>query len=152
MSIQRGRSAETRRRISHGLLRFNERKRLAARILPRDLVRLRDSGTVAESLRPVLDLAENEMAEIIESLGGADAVPPTMRALIEDAVSVGVALRGELGRYLQSGDPDAASRVGTLAAARRQSLALIGLEPPKDEAPALDAYIRTCAGDSESRP
>ncbi len=152
MSIRRGRSAETRRRISHGLLRFNERKRLAARIRPRDLARLRDSGNVAESLRPILDLAENEMAEIINSLGGVDVVPPTKRALIEDAVSVGVALRGELGRYLQSRDPDAASRIGTLAAARRQSLALIGLEPPKEEAPALDAYIRTHAGDSEGRP
>ena len=123
---------------------------MAARIRPRDLVGLRDSGTVAESLRPILDLAENEMAEIIDSLGGADAIPPTKRALIEDAVSVGVALRGELGRYLQSGDPDAASRVGTLAGARRQSLALIGLELHKDEAPALDAYIRTRAGDSGS--
>ena len=50
----------------------------------------RNSGSVAESLRPVLDLAENEMAEIIDSLGGADALPPTKRALIEDAVSVGV--------------------------------------------------------------
>ena len=89
------------------------------------------------------------MAEIIASLGGADAIPPTKRALIEDAVSVGVALRGELGRYLQSGDPDAASRVGTLAAVRRQSLALIGLELHEDEVPALDAYIRTRAGDSE---
>ncbi len=149
MSIKQGRSAETRRRISDGLLRFNERKRLAARIRPRDLSRLRDSGTVSESLRPILDLAENEMAEIIESLGGADAIPPTKRALIEDAVSVGVALRGELGRYLQSGDPDAASRVGTLPGARRQSLALIGLEPPKDEVPALDTYIRTREEDSK---
>ncbi len=74
MSIERGRSAETRRRISHGLRRYNERKRLAARIRPRDLVRLRDSGSVAESLRPILDLAENEMAETIASLGGADAL------------------------------------------------------------------------------
>ena len=151
MSIERGRSAETRRRISHGLRRYNERKRLAARIRPRDLVRLRDSGSVAKSLRPILDLAENEMGEIIESLGGADAIPPTKRALIEDAVSVGIALRGELARYLQSRDPDAASRVGTLAAARRQSFALIGLEPPKNEVPALDAYLRTRAGDSQSR-
>ena len=151
MSIQRRRSAKTRQRISHGLLRFNERKRLAARIRPRDLVRLRDSGTVAESLRPILDLAENEMAEIIDSLGGADAISPTKRAIIEDAVSVGVALRGELGRYLQSGDPDAASRVGTLAGARRQSLALIGLEPIRDEVPALDTYIRTREEDSKGR-
>ncbi len=122
---------------------------MAARIRPRDLARLRDSGSVAESLCPILDLAENEMAEIIDSLGGADAIPPTKRALIEDAVSVGVALRGELGRYLQSGDPDAASRVGTLAGARRQSLALIGLEPPKDEVPALDTYIRAREEDSK---
>ena len=92
------------------------------------------------------------MAEIIESLGGPAAIPPTKRALIEDAVSVGIALRGELARYLQSRDPNAASRVGTLAAARRQSFALIGLEPPKDEVPALDVYLRTSKEDSESRP
>ncbi len=45
---------------------------------------------------------------------------------------MGVALRGELARYLQSPDPDAASRVGTLAAARRQKLAVVAvfvLEP-----------------------
>ncbi len=143
MSIRRGRSAETRRRISRGLRRFHERERLAARIRPRDLVRLRDSGSVAESLRPILDLAENEMAEIIASLGG-DAIPPTKRALIEDAVSVGVALRGELGRYLQSRDPDAASRVGTLAAARRQMpvvVAVFVLEPIR---PFVRNYLRPC--------
>ncbi len=92
------------------------------------------------------------MAEIIESFGGADPIPPTKRALIEDAVSVGIALRGELARYLQSRDPDAASRVGTLTAARRQSFALIGVEPCKNEVPALDAYLCTRAGDSHSRP
>ena len=43
------------------------------------------------------------------------------------------ALRGELGRYLQTGDPDAASRVATLTNTRRNSFALLGLDPKKAE-------------------
>jgi hypothetical protein len=60
-------------------------------------------------------------------------------------------LRGELARYLQSRDSNAASRIGTLAAARRQSFALIGLELPKAEVPSLAVYLSASADDSESR-
>ncbi len=74
-----------------------------------------------------------ELSELVDSFGGMDAMTPTMRAVVEDAVSVGVALRGELGRYLQTGDPDAASRVATLANTRRNSFSLLGLDPRKAE-------------------
>ena len=126
MSIQRRRSAETRRRISHGLLRFNERKRLADRIRPRDLARLGESGSVAQSLRPVLNIAENEMAEIVALLRGADAIPPTKRALIEDAVERWASrCAASWHATSRAADLDAASPGGTLGAPRRRKLAVV---------------------------
>jgi len=147
----RGHSAEVKERIARGVRRFHERKRLAARIRPRDLRRLRESGTVAESLRPVMEIAEDEMSEIIASLGGIDAITPITRAVIEDAVSVGVVLRGELDHYLQARDSASGSRVGTLASVRRQAFALIGLEAKGGEPIDLSTYLeeRAVAGRDE---
>jgi len=62
------------------------------------------------------------------------------RALLEDFIRVGLVLRAELARYLQSGDSDAAARVGTLAANRRATLQILGLEHPEHEV-SLASYL-----------
>ncbi len=103
------------------------------RIGPRDPRTARLVGEVKPSLRGAVRQAELELVELFDALGGVNRLTPTTRAVVEDAVSVGLVLRGELGRYLQSGDHDAASRVGTLASARRQSFALLGLDPRPSE-------------------
>ena len=121
-------SPETRARLSRAGVRAWEKRREAARVRPRDLERLRRSGTVSESLRPLLEIAEEEAAELVSALGGPDEISPQRRAIVEDLVAVGVVLRAELTRFLQSGDPDAGARVGTLAGARRASLSALGLE------------------------
>jgi hypothetical protein len=133
-------TSESRRRISRGLRRYHQRKREAARVRPRDLQRLRKSGTVSESLRPLLEIAEQESSELLEALGGVEHVSPQRRVLVEDAVAVGMVLRAELARYLQAGDADAGARVGSLANARRASLAALGLERHAREVD-LQAYL-----------
>ena len=104
----------------------DRRSRLAVR--PRDLDRLRREGLVAEPLRPLVVLAEREYEELIIQLGGPDEVPPTRRMLCEDTVSLGIATRAELGRFLRTADPAALERVATLANSRRANLIAIGLE------------------------
>ncbi len=126
-------SEEAKQRISHGMRRAARRRKQAMRIGPRDPRTARLAGQVVEGLRGAVYQGELELSDLLETFGGMDALTPTTRAVIEDAVSVGVALRGELGRYLQTGDPDAASRLATLANTRRNSFALLGLDPQKAE-------------------
>jgi hypothetical protein len=87
-------SPEWRARTGAGVRRANERRREAARVRPRDLQRLRRSGSVAPALRPLLDIAETEAVELMDSLGGPDRVTPQRRILVEDVTAVGMVLRG----------------------------------------------------------
>jgi hypothetical protein len=126
--------------ISRGLKRYHERRRQAAQIRPRALDRLRGSGIVAPSLQPLVDIAEEEMAALVASLGGVDALSAQQRALLEDVVSVGVVLRGELSRYLTQNDAEAGVRVGSLANSRRSSLCQLGLGSKRDDPLDISAY------------
>ena len=121
-------SPEWRERVSRGVKRGQHRRRERLRARPRDLDRLRSEGLVTESLRPLVAVAEEEAVEIFEALGGADRVTPQKRIIIEDLCAVGIALRGTLALFLQSNDPELASRIATLAGARRASLVALGLE------------------------
>jgi hypothetical protein len=114
--------------VAAGLRRYHERRRKVAKVAPRDLRRLEKSGTVVHALKPLLPLAAEEAYELTEALGGLDAVSPQRRVLIEDLVAIGLALRATLALFLQNGDPELASKVGTLASARRSSLQAVGLE------------------------
>jgi hypothetical protein len=114
--------------VSAGLRRYHDHRRKVAKVAPRDLRRLEQSGTVALALKPLLPLAAEEAYELTEALGGLNAVSPQRRVLIEDLVAIGLALRATLALFLQSSDPELASKVGTLAAARRASLQALGLE------------------------
>lgn len=144
---------ETRAKISRGLARYHvvrrkkaslqrEREQELARIRPRDLQRLRRSGTVNAPLMPLLEIAEAEAGELTAALGGPDAVTPQRRMLIEDATAVGIVLRAELGFYMQNPNSDSAQRVGSLTNTRRQSLATLGLDRMAREVPSLAEYLR----------
>jgi hypothetical protein len=126
-------SDTARAAISRGLKRYHERRRLSAKIRPKALDRLRGSGIVSPSLQPLVDIAEEEMAALVASLGGVDALSAQKRALLEDVVSVGVVLRGELSRYLTQNDAEAGARVGSLANSRRATLCQLGLGSKKDD-------------------
>lgn len=134
-------SPEWRRRVSEGVRRSRDRRRQAARVRPQDLARLRESGTVPERISGFLESAEVEAEALLEALGGPDAVSPQRRALVEDAARVGLVLRAELARYVQTADPDAASRVGSLASARRASLVALGLDRAERTVPDLRTYL-----------
>jgi hypothetical protein len=126
-------SDTARAAISRGLKRYHERRRQSAKIRPKALDRLRGSGIVSPSLQPLVDIAEEEMAALVASLGGVDTLSAQQRALLEDVVSVGVVLRGELSRYLTQNDAEAGVRVGSLANSRRSTLVALGLGSKKDD-------------------
>ena len=135
-------SNTTKAAISRGLKRYHERRRLSAKIRPKALDRLRGSGIVAPSLQPLVDVAEEEMAALVTSLGGLDALSAQQRALLEDVVSVGVVLRGELSRYLTLNDPEAGARVGSLANSRRSTLVALGLKRKVDDPLDVSSYAK----------
>jgi len=67
-------SEQHRQRIGAGIRRFHQRRRMAAEIAPRDLERLEKSGTIAPSLQPLVEIARMESTELIDALGGAEAI------------------------------------------------------------------------------
>jgi hypothetical protein len=143
MSGGRKHTAEIRARISRGVNRANEVRRIRHRVEPRDLTRLQQSGTVPERIAPFLEGAAVEAAELIQALGGPDAVSPQRRALIEDCARIGLVLRATLARYVQGDGADAelGSKVGTLAAARRANLQALGLDRVAKDVPSLRSYV-----------
>jgi hypothetical protein len=144
-------SQQHRERIARCLRHHHERKRLAAEVAPRDLRRLKESGVVARSLQPLIPIAEMESAELIESMGGVESITPQVRILIEDCAAVGMALRGTLALYLQGGDPELASRIGSLATARRSILQTLGLDRVQPKALDLKTYLER-RGEGETNP
>ena len=123
---------------------------------PLDLVRLRRSGTVAESLRPYLAMAEAEAEALLDALGGPDNVSPQTRAIVDDVARVGLLLRALLARFAQSGgegerDADLASKVGTLVSVRRSSLAAVGLARVARDVSLASYVAREYGGNAEDR-
>ena len=148
-------SPEWRQRISDGQKRAHQRKaeakereREAARVYPRDLALLRSTGTVSGPLLPLFEVAELENLELLDAIGG-DVASPQRKAILQDAVRVGMVLRAELARYLQGQDPDAGARVGSLATARRSSLVALGLDRLAQDVVDLQTYIDSKAQTAE---
>ena len=59
---------ETRRRISSGVRQAWRRRKERQRVRPRDLSRLQREGEVAPSLRPLLEIVEQEADELLDSM------------------------------------------------------------------------------------
>jgi hypothetical protein len=121
-----------RERISRGVSRWHARRRAALRVVPSDLVRLW-RGDVSPAIAPFLAEAHAEAQALHAALGGRENMTAQRAVILDDVVRVGVILRAELARYLQTQDPDAAGRVGTLATVRRSSLAAVGLDERRVE-------------------
>jgi hypothetical protein len=128
--------------VSAGLRRYHERRRQLAEVKPRDLARLERTGVVARSLRPLIGIAAEEAEGLTIALGGPDRITPQQRILVEDLCAVGITLRACMALFLKEPDPDIASKIGTLAGARRSSLALLGLSRCENEVPDLSTYLR----------
>jgi hypothetical protein len=124
-----------RERTRVGTLRGLETKRrkqeLAeqqGRLRPVDLSRFENGAVVNERLRPLVADATRESIAIAEALGGVQELTPQKIALIHDLARVGVVMRAVVELFLQSGDAELASKVGTLASVRRAHLTTLGLE------------------------
>jgi hypothetical protein len=139
-------SEEWRRRVSDGARRAASRRRSSARIRPRDLDRLRRDAQVAAAVRPLLRVAEDETIAVIEDLGGEDCVSAQQRALVDDLAWLGLVLRTMMWIFVTRPDPDLASRIATLASARRANLVALGLERHRREVD-LSAYLQGKAAD-----
>jgi hypothetical protein len=119
------RSAAWRQRVGAGVRRAAEVRRARARVIPSDLRELERSGSVRAELRGALEAAGEEAASLLEALGPDPT--PQQQLLVGDVARMGAAIRLEFWRAMQAGDSDSAARIGTLASARRASIALLGL-------------------------
>jgi hypothetical protein len=143
------RPAKDRARISAGLSAYHARQRERALVRPRDLRRLVKTGTVSESLLPLLRIAEAEAVELSNALGEPGTISPQKRMLVEDVVSLGILFRALLAAFLQgTGSPEDASRVSGIAGQRRSSLLALGLERFERDVPDLRTYTAQRAADT----
>ena len=115
--------SEARRRAGK---RVRERHVREARVSLPDLRRLRYFGLVSDPLKPLASQAEQELGELLADKG--EAVTAAERVILEDLARLGLLLRAEFARYLETQAPDAAARVTALAGQRRASLQAVGLE------------------------
>jgi hypothetical protein len=137
------RSAEWKARISAGLLRRAALTRAREQVTDLGILRLMRSGTgTLREMRPYLEGGAVESERLLAALGGAECVSPQRRVLLDDFVRTGVVLRAALARFVQTGDPECASRVGTLVSVRRASLVAIGLDEHRVEHD-LGEYLST---------
>jgi len=143
---------EWRERVGKGLRRYHALRRELARVMPSDLARLRETGTLRPELLPLLGTAEVEAVELLDALGGPDRVSPQRRALIEDTARLGLVMRASLVRFMQSGDGDSGGRVNAAAAARRANLVALGLDRVMKDVPDLDAFLRERTASSAGEP
>ena len=97
-----------------------------ARVALPDIRKYQYAGLVAEPVKPFLRWAEAELAELLADKG--DGATAAERAALEDVARLGLILRCEFARYLETQDQAAAQRVTALAGQRRASLQAVGLE------------------------
>lgn len=139
-------SPEWRRRVSEGTRWALAKRRQLARVLPVDLQYLERSGTVTEALRPFFEAAELEGAQLTLAYEGEAGTPShrplsaPRRALLEDLLRAGLIMRGELARYAQTQDPEAAGRAITAMGRRSAILEKLGLDV-EHEIPDLSTYL-----------
>ena len=120
-----------------------EARRERLRVRPRDFDRWRREGLIAEALRPLCKLAEQELEELVSDAGGPDEITASRRMLLEDAVVLGVMVRAETQRFLATHDPTATERLATWINSRRANLVAAGLErQAKDVTPSLDEHVQ----------
>jgi len=91
-----------------------------------DVRRLRYHGLVADSLKPLATEMGRELGDLLADKG--DAVTAAERLILEDVARVGLLLRSLFAVYLETQDPEIASKVSSLAGQRRASLVAVGLE------------------------
>lgn len=141
-----------RARISAGLQRFHALRQSRLRVVPGDLVALRESGTLRPELLPFLDDAVVEAETFLSELGGVERLSAQRRALVADAVRLGALGRLLAARCLQrGGDEDSATRCATLLSARARLLALAGLDRVEREADTLDSFLARRAAEQAAR-
>ena len=130
---------------SESVRRWWQHRRALLRVSPGELVELQRTGVVSESLKPYAALAQEEALALENALGGEGEVSEQRLLLIQDIGRLGLMLRAVVARFLQGdGDPELASRVASLASARRASLALLGLDRVARELD-LAAYLEQAA-------
>ena len=121
--------------------RDRERTKVSRRAL-RSLPKTIRTGTYPTWARPLVDDMDHEVEALVQALGGPESVSEQRLSLLADAALAGVVLRAEFARYIQSREPDAATRVGTLASVRARILSAVGLDRVEREVQDLDAYLR----------
>ena len=89
----------------------------------------RHAGVVADSMKPLVRMAQDELRGWIADLGGEEHVSAQERSVLDDAARLGVIVRAQILRFVRSDGKDrhAATSATTAVGARRASLEAVGL-------------------------
>jgi len=137
---KRGSSEDRERKAGSGR-RYWDLLRAAAEILPADLQVLRSrQGPYRPEVAGLAMRGAAEQEELLAAVGGGDA-SPQRRALVRDVARAGVLVEALLLMFAQSGDPELASRIGTLLTTRRSGFQALGLERFAVDVPTLAARL-----------
>ncbi len=134
-------SAAWRERIGAGLRAYHERRRVAERIMPADVLALgRPGASVRPEVRRFLVAAEQELGELTAAVGGEHATPQRI-LLAQDCARLSTLIGALFTRWAQTQDEETATRLGTLIGARRAQLRELGLERFAKPVPDLATYL-----------
>jgi len=143
--------AEGRRRAGEARRRERAYRRELLRVAPSDLLALAsgDFDAVRPELMPLVEAGADEAAALLLALGGTQNASPQRTIAAQDFGRLGAVLRGLLLRWAQTNDPEVASRIATIASARRGLLALVGLDEHRTEK-SLEEYLRERAAQTSA--
>ena len=128
---------------SESVRRSWELRRALWEVSPSEIREAQRGGVVSESLKRHAQDAQVEALSLTAALGGVERISEQRLILIQDTARLGLVLRAVIARFLQGdGDPELASRVASIAGARRASLQALGLERAPQDVPSLDTYLR----------
>lgn len=138
-----------RQRISRGLNRYHEVRRKQERVLPVHLEMI-ERGQAPPHLRALSREAARLNSELLEAMGGEDAVTPQQRLAVGIVSSLGFLAGAMMLRFQQTEDPDVATRAGSLLSTQIRALTTIGMERVAKDVD-LRSYLATRA-QSETAP
>jgi hypothetical protein len=135
------------RKAKHRAARERERLKLTPKAVRR-YVAFREC---AEGLKPIVRSAEEDMIDLIHDLTGGgtiDDLPAAKRLLVESALQTVVASRAMFAIFIETRDPELASRMATQATTLHRALTTLGLDRISREID-LGTYLAT--KDTENR-
>jgi len=113
-----------------------------AKVSPNDLRQAKQRGTVSPEIKLVLRGIEDELADLVDALGGLERLSPQRKAILDDVARAGLVAAVAGLRYVQEpDDADAAKLLLQAGAGRLRGLRALGLDRAERDVPSLGEYL-----------